>query len=83
MSVSNPTEGDDTSNAPYMIVSSDTHAGLQYEECRPYLDSAPARRVPAGHDPPRARPRRPALAPVVRPHPQAHPVRLRLVVARG
>ena len=40
MSLSNPTEGVDTSNAPYVIVSSDTHAGLQCEEYRPYLDSA-------------------------------------------
>lgn len=30
----------DTSNAPYVIVSSDTHAGLQCEDYRPYLDSA-------------------------------------------
>ena len=40
MSFANPTEGVDTSNAPYVIVSSDTHAGLQCEEYRPYLDSA-------------------------------------------
>ncbi len=30
----------DVSNAPYVIVSSDTHAGLQCEDYRPYLDSA-------------------------------------------
>lgn len=30
----------DISNAPYVIVSSDTHAGLQCEDYRPYLDSA-------------------------------------------
>ena len=29
-----------TSNDPYIIVSSDSHAGLQCEEYRPYLDSA-------------------------------------------
>ena len=40
MSLANPTEGVDTSNAPYVFVSSDTHAGLQCEEYRPYLDSA-------------------------------------------
>ena len=40
MSIANPTDGVDTSNAPYVIVSSDTHAGLQCEEYRPYLDSA-------------------------------------------
>ncbi len=33
-----PFEGVDTSNAPYVIVSSDTHAGLQVEEYREYLD---------------------------------------------
>jgi predicted TIM-barrel fold metal-dependent hydrolase len=33
------TDDVDTSNAPYIIVSSDTHAGLQCEEYRPYLDS--------------------------------------------
>ena len=27
-----------TGNDPYVIVSSDTHAGLQCEEYRPYLD---------------------------------------------
>ena len=27
-----------TGNEPYVIVSSDTHAGLQCEEYRPYLD---------------------------------------------
>jgi len=35
----NPLEGIDTSNAPYVIVSSDTHAGLPVEEYRPYLES--------------------------------------------
>ena len=30
----------DTSDAPYTIVSSDTHAGLTPEEYRPYLDPA-------------------------------------------
>lgn len=35
----NPLEGVDTSNDPYVIVSSDTHAGLQVEEYREYLDS--------------------------------------------
>jgi len=35
----NPLDGVDTSNDPYVIVSSDTHAGLQVEEYRPYLDS--------------------------------------------
>jgi predicted TIM-barrel fold metal-dependent hydrolase len=34
----NPLEGVDTSDAPYVIVSSDTHAGLQVEEYREYLD---------------------------------------------
>jgi predicted TIM-barrel fold metal-dependent hydrolase len=33
-------EGVDTSDAPYVIVSSDTHAGLQVEEYRDYLDAA-------------------------------------------
>ena len=33
-----PIEGVDTSDAPYVIVSSDTHAGLQVEEYREYLD---------------------------------------------
>ena len=32
----NPLEGVDTSNAPYVIVSSDTHAGLKVEEYRDY-----------------------------------------------
>lgn len=36
----NPLEGVDTSNDPYVIVSSDTHAGLQVEEYRDYLESA-------------------------------------------
>ena len=35
----NPLEGVDTSNEPYVIVSSDTHAGLQVEEYRAYLES--------------------------------------------
>jgi hypothetical protein len=35
----NPLEGVDTSDAPYVIVSSDTHAGLQVEEYRDYLDA--------------------------------------------
>ena len=34
----NPLDGVDTSNDPYVIVSSDTHAGLQVEEYRDYLD---------------------------------------------
>ena len=29
-----------TGDEPYIVVSSDTHAGLQCEEYRPYLDSA-------------------------------------------
>ena len=29
-----------TSNDPYIIVSSDTHAGLQCEDYRPYLESS-------------------------------------------
>lgn len=33
-----PLIGVDTSDAPYVIVSSDTHAGLQVEEYREYLD---------------------------------------------
>jgi len=37
--MSNPLEGIGTSDAPYLIVSSDTHAGLQVEEYRDYLDS--------------------------------------------
>jgi predicted TIM-barrel fold metal-dependent hydrolase len=32
-------DGIDTSDAPYVIVSSDTHAGLRPEEYRPYLES--------------------------------------------
>jgi predicted TIM-barrel fold metal-dependent hydrolase len=35
----NPLDGVDTSNDPYVIVSSDTHAGLQVEEYRDYLDA--------------------------------------------
>ncbi|MGI9579308.1 MAG: amidohydrolase family protein [Microthrixaceae bacterium] len=35
----NPTDGVDTSNAPYVIVSSDTHAGLQVDEYRDHLES--------------------------------------------
>ncbi len=35
----NPLEGVDTSNKPYVIVSSDTHAGLQVEEYREHLES--------------------------------------------
>jgi predicted TIM-barrel fold metal-dependent hydrolase len=38
--MANPFEGIDTSDAPYVIVSSDTHAGLQPEQYRPYLDAA-------------------------------------------
>ena len=34
----NPLAGVDTSDAPYVIVSSDTHAGLPPEDYRPYLD---------------------------------------------
>ena len=34
----NPLAGVDTSDAPYVIVSSDTHAGLKPEQYRPYLD---------------------------------------------
>jgi predicted TIM-barrel fold metal-dependent hydrolase len=37
--VGNPLEGVDTGNDPYVIVSSDTHAGLQVEEYRDYLES--------------------------------------------
>ena len=37
--MANPLEGVDTSNAPYVIVSSDTHAGLPVEEYRPYLEA--------------------------------------------
>ena len=36
----NPLEGVDTSNAPYVIVSSDTHAGLYVEDYREYLESS-------------------------------------------
>ena len=36
----NPLEGVDTSNAPYIIVSSDTHAGLYVEDYREYLESS-------------------------------------------
>lgn len=38
--MANPLEGVDTSNAPYVIVSSDTHAGLKVEEYREWLDPA-------------------------------------------
>lgn len=34
-----PLDGVDTSDAPYVIVSSDTHAGLQVDEYKPWLDS--------------------------------------------
>ena len=37
--MTNPLAGVDTSNDPYVIVSSDTHAGLQVAEYRDYLDS--------------------------------------------
>ena len=36
----NPVEGVDQSNAPYVIVSSDTHAGLYVEDYRPYLETS-------------------------------------------
>ena len=36
--MANPLEGVDTSDAPYVIVSSDTHAGLQVTEYREYPD---------------------------------------------
>ncbi len=36
--MSNPLDGVSTGNEPYVIVSSDTHAGLQVEEYRDYLD---------------------------------------------
>ena len=36
----NPVEGIDQSNGPYVIVSSDTHAGLYVEDYRAYLDAA-------------------------------------------
>ena len=36
----NPVEGIDQSNAPYVIVSSDTHAGLYVEDYRPYLEAS-------------------------------------------
>ena len=35
-----PLDGVDTSDQPYVIVSSDTHAGLRVEEYREYLDPA-------------------------------------------
>ena len=38
--MANPLEGVDTSDAPYVIVSSDTHAGLYVEDYRPYLESS-------------------------------------------
>lgn len=37
--MTSPLEGIDTSNAPYVIVSSDTHAGLPVEAYREYLDA--------------------------------------------
>jgi hypothetical protein len=42
--MSNPLAGVDTSDEPYVIVSSDTHAGLQVEEYREYstLASSPS-----------------------------------------
>ena len=36
----NPLEGVDQSNDPYIIVSSDTHAGLYVEDYREYLESS-------------------------------------------
>lgn len=36
--MADPLQGVDTSDAPYVIVSSDTHAGLQVAEYRDYLD---------------------------------------------
>ena len=36
----NPLEGVDQSNDPYIIVSSDTHAGLYVEDYRAYLESS-------------------------------------------
>ncbi|MEM7139557.1 MAG: amidohydrolase family protein [Actinomycetota bacterium] len=36
----NPTEGIDQSNDPYIIVSSDTHAGLYVEDYREYLEAS-------------------------------------------
>lgn len=36
--MANPLAGVDTGNEPYVIVSSDTHAGLQVEEYRPFLE---------------------------------------------
>ena len=38
--MSNPLEGIDQSNEPYIIVSSDTHAGLYVDDYRPYLESS-------------------------------------------
>ena len=38
--MSDPVEGIDRSDAPYVIVSSDTHAGLFVEDYRQYLDSS-------------------------------------------
>ena len=35
-----PTEGIDRSDAPYVIVSSDTHAGLPVDEYRDYLEAS-------------------------------------------
>lgn len=37
--MADPLQGVDTSDAPYVIVSSDTHAGLQVAEYRDYLES--------------------------------------------
>ena len=38
--MSDPVEGIDQSDAPYVIVSSDTHAGLFVEDYREYLESS-------------------------------------------
>lgn len=38
--MAHPTEGIDQTNAPYLIVSSDTHAGLYVEDYRDYLESS-------------------------------------------
>ena len=37
--MADPFAGVDTSDAPYVIVSSDTHAGLQVEDYREHLES--------------------------------------------
>ena len=52
--MSGPVEGVDPSDAPYVIVSSDTHAGLPVDDYRDYLDVLGARRVRrvAGHPSP-------------------------------